>query len=132
MKTTKSITYSFTLAEVEKSLDEYNAEMLLELAAAMWPGSFATDTLGRKQIRNFALLASNRMKLEKAMEKAGICWLTPPTHLNGWTQAVRDCPCIFFHSDTLEQMTKDLQAGLDVIVEIDGLEVDVQTMLENF
>ncbi len=133
MKTTKTITHTLTLKEVKKSLAGYNGDMLLELLAVKYPGTGNGEvSFGRKAMRDFALLASDGEKLEEEMENAGICWISVPETLIGWTDVIAAFPGVFFGCDELDTIAKE-QEDPDTKVEVvlEGRRVDIEDMVGN-
>lgn len=136
MKTTKTITHTLTLEEVKKSLAGYNGDMLLELLEVKYPGT-GEVSFGRKAMRDFALLASDTEKLEEEMEKAGICWISVPETLTGWTDVIAAFPGVFFGPEELDMIEKEQDTdGTDVEVVVkapfrESMSVDVEDILGN-
>jgi amino acid permease len=129
MKTTKTLTYALTLDEVKKSLAGYNGDMLIELVHSMFPG---TTVFGRKDMANLALLATDSAKLEAAMEKHSICWISVPNNLADWADVIASFPCIFLGADEMEKMIREKAEGTEVIVTVAGRRVDAATMMDNY
>jgi hypothetical protein len=100
--------------------------MLTELLGVLYPGY-----VSRSDVRDFALLATDPVKLEEKMEKHSICWVSVPNCLSEWGECIAAFPGIFFGPEDLDKMIAENKNGTKIVVTVDNHPVHTKEMLGN-
>jgi len=127
---TNVIKVEFTLDEVRNILRAYNKDMMIELAGVYFDLSLAERRrdFTIRQMAEFAEVVADSNRRADLVEKAGVEFIETPARNQDWRDLIVNNPYLFLDPDILTNVGGPLG---DLQVTLDGVALDVETLLNN-
>lgn len=125
MKTTKTLTIRTTVAELNSSLEAYQADMMLEMVSKYRKDN--SQNVNWRDAAKFGLICmKGDERFDQLVEETGTPWIATPENVAGWVQSVCDFPYMYGITD--EVASGDIE---EVVLFLDGTRYEINDVLKS-
>ncbi len=139
MKTTKTVTITLTFAELLKSLESFQKDMITEMFHNEFDIHKENLSVDWKAASAFAFVCTDPRSNAfcDMVKRTAIPWVNRPTSYEGWITLLETMPWMFMnqedfrHKDARESLTDIVDSGAELKIFVSDYVVNTTALLKN-